>query len=121
MGDLKGSYAPKHEFILYGHKGRRLRNGFRYADIIKANRTNNKLHPTQKPVDLLEIFINQSTNKNEITKSENDQIQFEEKIIKEINDIWNKYKFNFVTCVIELGNIMVYLNKEELLILKNYF
>ena len=66
MGDLKGSYAPKHEFILYGHKGRRLRNGFRYADIIKANRTNNKLHPTQKPVDLLEIFINQSTNKNEI-------------------------------------------------------
>ena len=66
MGDLKGSYAPKHEFILYGHKGRRLRNGFRYADIIKANRTGNKLHPTQKPVDLLEIFINQSTNENEI-------------------------------------------------------
>ena len=66
MGDLKGSYAPKHEFILYGHKGRRLRNGFRYADIIKANRTNNKLHPTQKPIDLLEIFIKQSTNENEI-------------------------------------------------------
>ena len=66
MGDLKGSYAPKHEFILYGHKGRRLRNGFRYADIIKANRTNNKLHPTQKPVDLLELFIKQSTNNNEI-------------------------------------------------------
>ena len=66
MGDLKGSYAPKHEFILYGHKGRRLRSGFRYADIIKANRTNNKLHPTQKPVDLLEIFIKQSTNENEV-------------------------------------------------------
>jgi hypothetical protein len=65
--------------------------------------------------------INEAKIKNEITKSENDQIQFEEKIIKEINDIWNKYKFNFVTCVIELGNIMVYLNKEELLILKNYF
>lgn len=66
MGDLKGSYAPKHEFILYGHKGRRLRDGFRYADIIKANRTNNKLHPTQKPVDLLEIFIKQSTDKNDV-------------------------------------------------------
>ena len=66
MGDLKGSYAPKHEFILYGHKGRRLRNGFRYADIIKANRTGNKLHPTQKPTDLLEIFINQSTNENDV-------------------------------------------------------
>ena len=66
MGDLKGSYAPKHEFILYGHKGRRLRNGFRYADIIKANRTNNKLHPTQKPIDLLDIFIKQSTDKNDV-------------------------------------------------------
>ena len=66
MGDLKGSYAPKHEFILYGHKGRRLRNGFRYADIIKANRTGNKLHPTQKPVDLLEVFIKQSTDNDEI-------------------------------------------------------
>ena len=66
MGDLKGSYAPKHEFILYGHKGRRLRNGFRYADIIKAKRTNNKLHPTQKPVDLLELLLKQSTNENEI-------------------------------------------------------
>ena len=45
MGDLQGSYAPKHEFILFGHKGRRLRNGKRLPDIIKANRTGNKLHP----------------------------------------------------------------------------
>ena len=66
MGDLKGSYASKHELILYGHKGRRLINGFRNPDIIKANRTNNKLHPTQKPVDLLELFINKSTDENEI-------------------------------------------------------
>ena len=65
--------------------------------------------------------INEIKIKNEITQSENDQIKFEEKIIKEINDIWNKYKFNFVTCVIELGNIMFHLNKEELLILKNLF
>ena len=65
--------------------------------------------------------INENKIRNEITQSENDQLQFEEKIIKEINDIWNKYKFNFVTCVIELGNIMVHLNKEELLILKNLF
>ena len=65
--------------------------------------------------------INENKIRNEITQSENDQLQFEGKIIKEINDIWNKYKFNFVTCVIELGNIMVHLNKEELLILKNLF
>ena len=66
MGDLKGSYAPKHEFILFGHKGRRLRNGKRLPDVLQAKRTGNKLHPTQKPVDLLEIFIKQSTNENDI-------------------------------------------------------
>ena len=66
MGDLKGAYAPKHEFILFGHKGRRLRNGKRLPDIIQAKRTGNKYHPTQKPVDLLEIFIKQSTNKNDL-------------------------------------------------------
>ena len=66
MGDLKGSYAPKYEFILYGHKGRRLRNGFRYPDILKFNRTGNKYHPTQKPTDLIELLLNQSSNENEV-------------------------------------------------------
>ena len=66
MGDLKGSYAPKYEFILYGHKGRRLRNGFRYPDILKFNRTGNKYHPTQKPADLIELLLNQSSNENEV-------------------------------------------------------
>ena len=66
MGDLKGSYAPKHELIMYGHKGRRVRNGYRYPDIIKASKTGNKLHPTQKPVNLLELFIKQSTNEEEV-------------------------------------------------------
>ena len=65
MGDLKGSYAPKHEFILFGHKGRRLRNGKRLPDVLQVKRTGNKLHPTQKPVELLEIFIKQSTNEND--------------------------------------------------------
>ena len=41
MGDLKGSYAPKYEFILFGHKGRRLRNGKRLPDVIQAKRTGN--------------------------------------------------------------------------------
>ena len=65
MGDLKGSYAPKHEFILFGHKGRKLINGFRYPDVLEAKRTGNKLHPTQKPIDLLEIFIKASSNKGD--------------------------------------------------------
>ncbi len=66
MGDLKGSYAPKHEFVIFAHKGRRILNGFRYADIIKAKRTGNKYHPTEKPIDLLEIFINESSNQGEV-------------------------------------------------------
>ena len=66
MGDLKGSYAPKHEFVLFGHKGRRLLEGFRYPDVLEAKRTENKLHPTQKPVDLLEIFIKTSSKENDV-------------------------------------------------------
>ena len=66
MGDLKGSYAPKYEMVLFGHKGRRLLNGFRYPDILEAKRTGNKLHPTEKPVDLLEVFIKQSSNEGDI-------------------------------------------------------
>ena len=66
MGDLKGSYAPKYEMIIFAHKGRKLLNGFRYADIIKANRTGNKNHPTEKPVDLLKTFICNSTDENAV-------------------------------------------------------
>ena len=64
MGDLKGSYAPKYEMIIFAHKGRRILNGFRYADIIQAKRTGNKYHPTEKPTDLLELFINNSTDES---------------------------------------------------------
>ena len=66
MGDLKGSYASKYEFVIYAHKGRRLLNGFRYADIIEAKRTMNKNHPTEKPVDLLELFIKNSSDENDV-------------------------------------------------------
>lgn len=66
MGDLKASYAPKHEFVLYGNKGRRFLEGFRHCDIVKAKRTGNKLHPTQKPVQLLEFFIKNSSKEGDI-------------------------------------------------------
>ena len=63
-GDLKGSYAPKHEFILFGHKGRTLLKEKRIADVIDCPKiSSNKLtHPTEKPQDLLEIFIKQSSD-----------------------------------------------------------
>ena len=66
MGDLKGSYAPKHEFVLFAHKGRRTLNGFRHPDIIKAKRTGNIYHPTEKPVDLLELFLEESSEKHNL-------------------------------------------------------
>lgn len=66
MGDLKASYAPKHEFILYGNKGRRTFYGKRMEDVIFANKTKNENHPTEKPIDLLEQFINNSTEKNAV-------------------------------------------------------
>lgn len=65
MGDLKGSYAPKYEMVIFAHKGRRVLNGFRYPDVLTAKRTGNKLHPTQKPIELLEIFVNSSSNDGE--------------------------------------------------------
>lgn len=64
MGDLKGSYAPKYEMVIFAHKGRCELRGFRFPDVIKAKRTGNKFHPTQKPIDLLELFIKNSSDLN---------------------------------------------------------
>ena len=67
-GDLKGSYAPKYEFILFGHKGRTLLREKRVADVIDcAKVTSKKLtHPTEKPQELLELFIKQSSDIDDI-------------------------------------------------------
>lgn len=65
-GDLQASYAPKYEFILYGNKGRRKFTGKRMEDVFFANKTGNKLHPTEKPVDLLMSFILNSSNENDL-------------------------------------------------------
>jgi len=66
MGDLKADFAPKVEFILFLQKGRRFINGKREPNIFKFNRTGNKLHPTQKPVDLLEYLIEKFTDKGDV-------------------------------------------------------
>jgi site-specific DNA-methyltransferase (adenine-specific) len=52
MGDLKGDFAPKVEFILFLHKGRRHINGKREPNLMKFARTGNLHHPTEKPVSL---------------------------------------------------------------------
>ena len=65
-GDLKASYAPKHEFVLYGNKGRKCFTGKRMEDVIFADKTRNLNHPTEKPVDLLETFIKNSSDENAV-------------------------------------------------------
>ena len=67
-GDLKGSYAPKYEFILFGHKGRTLLREKRIPDVIDCPKIPSKflVHPTEKPIELLSIFIKQSSDENDI-------------------------------------------------------
>ncbi|MDN7145281.1 DNA methyltransferase [Liquorilactobacillus mali] len=57
MGDLKGDFAPKTEFIIFFQKGRRLINGKRDSNVFEYNKTRNELHPTQKPVDMVEYML----------------------------------------------------------------
>ena len=65
-GDLKGNFASKVEFVLFMHKGRKLMNGGRVPNIFKFAKTNNDLHPTQKPVDMLEFLADKFSNKDDI-------------------------------------------------------
>jgi len=61
-------YAYKHEPILYAWKegGHKFYGGFQ-TSIIECNRPNkSELHPTMKPVELIEKLINNSSNKDEI-------------------------------------------------------
>jgi len=67
-GDLKGAYAPKHEFVLYGHKGRSLFREKRVPDVMNfAKIPSVKLtHPTEKPTELLDVFIRNSSDEGDI-------------------------------------------------------
>ena len=64
MGDLKGDFAPKTEFILFMQKGRCLIRGKRDCNVLQYAKTGNELHPTQKPVDMLEFLINKFSDEN---------------------------------------------------------
>ena len=58
-GDLKGSYAPKHELLLFGNKGKAVFRKKRIPDVVDFPKvaSENLLHPVEKPIGLLEIFI----------------------------------------------------------------
>lgn len=67
-GDLKGAYGPKHEFVLFGHKGRTLFREKRIPDVIDCAKIPSVrlTHPTEKPTDLLDIFIRNSSDEGDV-------------------------------------------------------
>ena len=66
MGDLFNDYAPEYEMILYCNPNNKKLNGGRDSNILRYKRTQNELHPTQKPVDLFAYLIQKSTNENDL-------------------------------------------------------
>lgn len=54
--------------ILYGHKGRSLFREKRHSDVIDCNKISGSktIHPTEKPVELLEKFIRNNSDNGDI-------------------------------------------------------
>jgi site-specific DNA-methyltransferase (adenine-specific) len=66
-GDTKGDYANRTEYLLFGHKGRRLLNGHRDANVLFFKRAGRKRdHSAEKPEDMLRYLIQKSTAPGEL-------------------------------------------------------
>jgi len=57
LGDLKGSFAGQHELIMFGCKGKVELLGKRDSDIWEFDRVPPTLHPTMKPIILIEYAM----------------------------------------------------------------
>ncbi len=67
MGDLKGNYAEKYEMIIFAIQGnRKLLGEKRPVNVLDCSHTDNSEHPTQKPVELIKVFIENSTKESEV-------------------------------------------------------
>lgn len=68
MGDLQGAYAYQHDFIIYATKGKHILRGKRPKDILRVCRPhpNEIVHPTQKPVELLQKLIEKSSDQDDL-------------------------------------------------------
>jgi len=67
-GDWKWAYGYSHEFIIYATKGRPPLFGAQDMDVLEFSRVGEgyRLHPAQKPVDLLKFLIQKSTVEGEL-------------------------------------------------------
>ena len=61
VGDVAHSFGPAHERIVHATRGD-ARMRFREADVLECPRVRPHLHPTQKPVELLERLIRATTD-----------------------------------------------------------
>jgi site-specific DNA-methyltransferase (adenine-specific) len=66
LNDFFANYGPKYEMIVYINKGKRELKGNREPNIFKFIKPRNELHPTQKPVDLIEYLISKSTDEGDV-------------------------------------------------------
>lgn len=64
-GDLFCDYAPKYEMIIFCNDKKKL-NGRRIANVLNFAKTDNSLHPTQKPVDLFGVLLQKASNENDL-------------------------------------------------------
>ena len=66
MGDLQADFGNSTEFILFLQKGRRLLNGKREPNVLRFRKTQNDLHPTEKPVPLIEYLISKFSDEGDV-------------------------------------------------------
>ncbi len=68
LGDLKGSYKNNFEWCLFLVKGRHILNGGRDSAILHypKNVIGGRIHPTQKPVEIMEYLITKSSNPGDL-------------------------------------------------------
>lgn len=64
-GDLKGSFAPKHERIIHAVKGKP-EMAKRIPDVVDGKDKQNSDHPTEKPIELLKKLIEATTHKLDV-------------------------------------------------------
>lgn len=57
MGDLTGAFACQHEIVLFASKGKNKIIGKRDSDVWQFDRVPPKLHPTMKPVQMIEYAM----------------------------------------------------------------
>lgn len=67
MGDLEGNWGYSHELIIYAKKGHRpLRKRMSNIIHVPMVRPGKNIHPTQKPTELMERLLEQSTEKGDL-------------------------------------------------------